>query len=165
MTSRVEGEFGTDAAASGLWQWLAIGFVSGALGVLVFHQGANLITYSLGWTPNPPYQMRATWPLGVPQVLSLAFWGGVWAMVLALILRFVPQLPRAGVGLAIAGFVFGAFIISPFNWFVLAPLRGQPLGNGFVLANMVRGQIYNGIFGLGAGVCLPLLQRLMTARR
>jgi hypothetical protein len=164
MTIEAEGALGTRAAPERMMHWLLLGFAAGFFAVLVFHQGSSLIAYGLGITPNLPYQMRSTQPLGIPQVLSLAFWGGVWAVVFAWIVGVVPQAPRRGLGVVIAGFLFGAFIISTFNWFVLAPLRGQPLGNGFVLANMVRGQIFNGIYGIGVGVWLTVGQRLLAGR-
>ncbi|MBI1776265.1 MAG: hypothetical protein HYR63_13040 [Proteobacteria bacterium] len=140
------------------------GFVAGFLSVLVFHQGANSIAYLLGWNPNPAYAMRAVPPLGVPQVISLAFWGGVWFSVFAAVSSRLPQSLRSGAGFFIAAIVFGGLFISTFNWFVLAPLRGQALGNGFVLVNMLRGMTYNGIFGLGGAVWMTVGLRLLGSR-
>ena len=144
--------------------WIALGFVAGFVSVLTFHQGAIGIAHLLGWAANPPYATRAVGPLGVPQFLSLAFWGGVWLMVFALLALRLPPAMRSGIGFVVAGVVFGGLVISTFNWFVLAPLRGQPLGNGFVPANMLRGIIYNGLFGLG-GALWMLLGKQVLARR
>ncbi|MSP48927.1 MAG: hypothetical protein EXQ95_06330 [Alphaproteobacteria bacterium] len=145
--------------------WLAIGFVAGFLSVLTFHQGTIGIAHLIGLAPNPPYPMRAVAPLGVPQFISLAFWGGVWLTVFALVSTRLPAAARSGIGLALAGLVFGSLVISTFNWFVLAPLRGQPLGNGFILANMMRSMIYNGVFGLGGALWMLAGMRLLASRR
>ena len=161
MTETVD----TPAPSIPLSTWLALGFIAGFLSVLTFHQGAGGVSYLLGWGNNPPYSTRATWPLGVPQFISLAFWGGVWIMVFALVSTRLPASLREGVGFIIAGMVFGSLVIGVFNWFVLAPLRGQPLGNGFILANMVRGMTFNGIFGLGAALWMLAGERLLAARR
>jgi hypothetical protein len=154
----------TPALRPSLATWLALGFVAGFVSVLTFHQGTIGLAHLVGIAPNPPYNMRQVPPLGVPQFISLAFWGGVWATVFALVSTRLPESLRGGRGLVLAGLLFGAFVISPFNWFVLAPLRGQPLGNGFVPANMIRGMIYNGVFGLGGAVWMLVGSRLLARR-
>lgn len=145
--------------------WLAFGFVAGFLSVLTFHQGTGGLFYYLGWSNNFPYPMRPVPPLGVPQFVSLAFWGGIWLTVFTAISTRLPASMRTGLAFVIAGFVFGGFVISPFNWFILAPLRGQPLGNGFVPTNMLRGVVINGIFGLGGAIWLLAIQRLRASRK
>lgn len=161
MTETVD----SPSRALSLPMWLLLGFVGGFLSVLTFHQGTGGIFYLVGWGNNPPYSLRSTSPLGVPQVISLAFWGGVWLTVFAAALTWLPASMRAGIAFVVAGFIFGAFVISPFNWFVLAPLRGQPLGNGFVLANMLRGMLFNGIFGLGGALWMLVGQRVFASRK
>jgi hypothetical protein len=130
---------------------LALGFAAGFLAVLLFHQPAIGIFHVLGLAPNAPYAMQAVPPLGVPRVISLAFWGGVWGMVFA-IPR--PYLPRRGRAFLLAGFLFGALAPTFFGWFVLAPLGGRPVARGWQIANMWRGPVFNGIFGLGTALLL-----------
>jgi hypothetical protein len=154
----------TRALPTSLAIWLGLGFVAGFISVLTFHQGAIGIAHLIGLAPNPPYNMRSVPPLGVPQFVSLAFWGGVWITVFALAMTRLPASIQNRGSFLIAGLIFGALVISIFNWFVLAPLRGQPLGNGFVPANMVRGMIYNGIFGFGAAVWMLVGLRLLARR-
>ena len=60
---------------SSLTAWLALAFLAGALGVLVFHQGFIAILHVAGIIPNLAWPPTA--PLHIPQVLSLAFWGGL----------------------------------------------------------------------------------------
>ena len=57
-----------------------LGFIAGALGVLIFHQGFVAILHVAGGLPIAPYSFAPTHPFNVPQVLSLAFWGGVWGI-------------------------------------------------------------------------------------
>src|SRR5207248_7809805 len=101
-----------------------------------------------------PYSFAPTAPFGVPQVWSLAFWGGVWGAVLAATLARLD-----GARLLIAATVFGALAPTLVAWFVVAPLKGQPLAAGWVLAAMAVGVIVNAAWGLGAGIGLALFGR------
>lgn len=137
---------------------LAIGFVAGFLAVFVFHQLTIWAMGNLGLIPNAAiYRVDAYGPLGVPRVVNTAFWGGVWGIVLAAVR---PWLPKPAMAFFICGFLFG--IVGPtfFGWFVLAPFRGQPVAQGFKLANMWRGPVINGMWGLGAAFFLVLWDRL-----
>jgi len=140
---------------------LALGFAAGFLAVLLFHQPTIGLFRVLGLTANAPYAMQAVAPFGVPRVVSLAFWGGVWGIVFAL-LR--PWLPARGRGFLLAGFLFGALAPTAFGWFVLAPLRGQAVAQGWQVAGMWRGLVINGMFGLGTAVLLLAAQRLRRRR-
>jgi hypothetical protein len=51
------------------------------------------------------------------------------------------------------------------GWFVVAPLKGQPVAQGWNLAAMWRGPLINGVFGLGVGLILPGLWALLAGRR
>jgi hypothetical protein len=140
--------------ASSLGRWLSVGFIAGGLGVLVFHQGALGMLHSMGITPNGAYSMKATAPWGIPQVWSLAFWGGAWGVVLAAMLRNWDG-PR----LVIAATAFGAIAPTLCAWFIAAPLKGQPMAAGFVPAAMAAGLIVNAAWGLGTGIGLNLFGR------
>ena len=141
-------------------RWLAAGFVSGAIAVLLFHQGAVALLHSLGVTPRAPFSMQATQPFGVPQLWSIAFWGGVWGIVLAAMLA-----RTRGARLVLAALVFGAIFPTLVAWFVVAPLRGQPMAAGLEPARMAIGPIVNAAWGLGTGIGLALLDRLFHLRR
>jgi hypothetical protein len=135
-------------------RWLVVGFVSGALAVLLFHQGAAALLYALELTRRAPYSMAATTPFGVPQLWSIAFWGGVWGVLLAAAL-----VRLRGGALIAAALVFGAVLPTLVAWFVVAPLKGQPVAAGFVPAAMLIGPIVNGAWGLGTGIGLALFGR------
>lgn len=132
-----------------LASWLVVGFVCGAISVLVFHQAAAAVLHALGLTPRVPYSTAATAPLGMPQIWSIAFWGGVWGVLLAAALARLQ-----GAALIIAATVFGAILPTLVAWFIVAPLKGQPMAAGFVPAAMLIGPIVNAAWGLGTGLGL-----------
>jgi hypothetical protein len=135
-------------------RWLILGFVCGAVSVLVFHQGAWTVLHALGIMPRPAYPMGATAPFGIPQLWSLAFWGGVWGVLLAAVLRRLH-----GAKLIVAATIFGAILPTLVAWFVVAPLKGQPVAAGFVPMAMMIGPIVNAAWGLGTGIGLALIHR------
>ena len=133
--------------------WLLAGFVSGALAVLIFHQGAIGLMHSAGLVPRAPFSMQPTSPWGIPQIGSITFWGGVWGIVLAAMLHSMDRGK-----LVLAALVLGAILPTLFAWFVVAPLKGQPMAAGFVPASMAIGPIVNGAWGLGTGIGLWLFR-------
>ena len=145
-------------ARSTLPRWLIVGFVSGAIAVLLFHQGALALLYALDLSPRAPYSLAATAPFGMPQVWSLAFWGGVWGIVAAALLSRLHD-----AGLLIAATVFGAIAPTLVAWFVVAPLKGQPVAAGFAPMAMAIGPIVNAAWGFGTGTGLALFGEKRTA--
>lgn len=143
-----------DPATTAWPRWLVVGFISGAVAVLIFHQGAAAVLHALVLTPRAPYSMQATHPLGMPQVWSITFWGGVWGVVLAGVLARLD-----GARLLLAALVFGAIFPTLVAWFVVAPLKGQPMAAGFAPAAMMIGPIVNAAWGLGSGLGLLLFGR------
>jgi hypothetical protein len=146
-------------AGNDLARWLIAGFVSGALSVLIFHQGMAGLLYAMQMLPRPPYGMAPTEPWGVPQLWSYAFWGGVWGVLLAAALRRM-----VGARLLVWALIFGAVLPTLVVWFVLAPLKGQPIASGFVPSRMWIGPVLNGAWGLGTGIGLLLTRGLFRRR-
>jgi hypothetical protein len=137
-----------------LLRWVLVGFVAGALSVVIFHQGTAALLYGLELTKRAPFSLQPTQPFGVPQLLSIAFWGGIWGMVFAVLFSRLD-----GAKLIIASLVFGAIFPTLVAWFVVAPLKGQPAAGGFVPMAMLIGPIVNGAWGLGTGIGLALSGR------
>jgi hypothetical protein len=133
---------------------LVIGFICGAVSVLIFHQGAWALLHAIGVMPRAAYPMAATAPFGIPVVWSLAFWGGVWGVLLAAALGRLR-----GARLIVAATVFGAILPTLVAWFVVAPLKGQPMAGGFAPKAMMIGPIVNAAWGLGTGIGLALFRR------
>ncbi len=67
------------------------GFIAGFASVLVFHQGMLALLHAAGVTPSMPFMMQPTQPFGMPQVWSLAFWGGVWGVLFVWVVGHLPQ--------------------------------------------------------------------------
>lgn len=129
------------------------GFIAGFAATLLFHQPLLWLLFEAGVATRRPYSLAPTQPLGVPSVISLAFWGGVWGIVLLLVLRRVK--PRA---FWIAALIFGAVAPTLVAWLVVAPLKGQPLGGGWKPAGMLTALAINGVWGLGTAVFLRLFR-------
>ena len=132
-------------------RWLLIGFIAGFIAVIVFHQGALGALHASGLAPRPPYSFAATKPFGVPQLWSIAFWGGVWGVILAAALARLT-----GARLIVAATIFGAIFPTLVAWFLVAPLKGQPMAAGWAPAAMMIGPIVNAAWGLGTGLGLAL---------
>lgn len=146
-------------ASAGLRRWLLVGFASGVLTVLVFHQGALALLHAAELASRAPYSLSPTQPLGVPQLWSLALWGGAWGIALAASLRRLE-----GGTLVVAATIFGAILPTLVAWFVVAPLKGQPMAAGGAPAAMMVGPIVNAAWGLGTGIGLALLGRSARAQ-
>jgi hypothetical protein len=128
-------------------------FVAGIIGVLVFHQLAFLVLHWIGVTPAMPYNMTPTKPLSVPQVLSSAFWGGVWAILMAWLLR-----GREGGNYWTFAIVFGAVVVTLGAWFLVPWIKGLPtvLERPLTIA-IIIGPVVNGAWGFGTALVLKLL--------
>jgi hypothetical protein len=148
------------AARTELSRWVIVGFLAGAVSVLLFHQAAAALLHVLELTPRAPFSMQPTAPWGVPQLWSIAFWGAIWGAVLAATLARLD-----GARLIVASLVFGAVFPTLVAWFVVAPLKGQPMAAGFAPMAMLIGPIVNGAWGLGTGVGLALFGRPRASRR
>jgi hypothetical protein len=133
---------------------LVLGFAAAFLSTLVFHQIGLAMLHALGVTPAIPWSLKPVPPFGVPAVISLAFWGGVWGVVLVLC---EPWLARAPGGYWLGVIVFGAVFPTLAAWFIVFPLKGLPAAGGFHLPGITVGPIVNGLWGLGTGVFLSLL--------
>ena len=137
-----------------LSRWIGVGFVSGAASVLVFHQGAAALLHAVELSARIPYSMEPTGPWGVPQLWSMMLWGGLWGAVLAAV---VARFDR--VRLVFAALAFGAVFPTLVAWFVVAPIKDQPIAGGLVPMAMAAAVIVNGAWGLGTGIGLLLFGR------
>jgi hypothetical protein len=143
--------FGTLRALSPA-QKLLLGFFAGFIAVLLFHQPVLALLNQLGIAKGNVYSLRSTVPLGVPQVISLAFWGGVWGIVFAAIEHRFPRSAMYWV----CAFLFGAIFPTLVAWFIVAPMKGLPLAGGWEFNRMLTGFLINGAWGCGTALLLVL---------
>lgn len=131
-------------------------FVAGFLSTLVFHQLLYGLLHVAGILPNAPFNMDPRPPLGVPAVLSLAFWGGLWGMGIWYLMRHA-----AGRAYWIRAIVFGAIFPT-----AAALLFFYPIKNNWSFALAANpgywliGFLLNGFWGLGLALLLRGLRRV-----
>lgn len=126
-------------------------FIAGFLSTLIFHQGMHAIFHFTGLTTRAPFQMTATAPLHVPQVISLAFWGGIWAIALWFALRRCK-----GASYWLGWLLAGAIGPTVVALLLVFPLKGLPMGGGWEPKLWIAGLILNGVWGIGVAILLKL---------
>jgi hypothetical protein len=126
------------------------GFVAGALSVLVFHQGLVFLANQAGITSYAAYSWAPTPPFGVPQVLSSAFWGGLWGIVWALL---ATRLKGGRLGMA---FLFGAILPPLVVVAIVLPLKGGDPRMFLQPGVLIFFLVLHGVWGFGTEVFLRL---------
>lgn len=131
--------------------WYVRAFAAGFAATLLFHQGLFAAFHLAGLVPVAPFNFAAVPPLGVPSVLSLAFFGGLWGYPVAWLIR-----NDAGTRYYLRAIVFGAIGPTAVAMAVVFPLKGLAVEPKIV----VGGLLLNGFWGLG----VALLMRLFGER-
>lgn len=144
------------AARSGISvKILALGFVAGFLAVPLGHQVMAFFHYLIGWRPTMPWDMgvnqRAAFQaFGMPSLINLSFWGGVWGILWALIEPYVPK----GWLYWVIAIVFGAVAATAVSAYVVTAIKGLPMGSIGVVGLML-----NGAWGLVAALIFDQLRK------
>ena len=131
-------------------------FVAGVISVLLFHQPVLALLYSIGFIPFFPYSMVSTQPFGIPQILSSAFWGGVWGIVLG-ILTFRA---RRDLRYWLTVLLLSAVALTAVFLLIVLPLRGQPVAGGWQSNLIATGLMVNGAWGMGTALLLQWFSNL-----
>jgi hypothetical protein len=131
-----------------LLEWFA-----GFCATIFFHQPALWLLHQAGMTPRTPYVMAPVPPLGIPSVISLAFWGGVWGIIM------IPVIARIRNEAAywIAAIVFGAVLPTLVAGLVVAPLKHMAVPH--TASMVILGLIVNGAWGLGTALLFRFFAR------
>ena len=131
---------------------LMLGFAAGFIATLIFHQGLWYIFNQVGVIPlnRPAWAMDSTPPFEIPAVLSKAFWGGLWGLVLTSILMHLD-----GMSYWAAWIVLGAVALTAVAFFVVPPLKGQPIPA--LWPRFFVGLALNGAWGFGTALLLRLV--------
>lgn len=130
---------------------ILFGFIAGFLATITLHQLALAGLHAAGLAPRPAWPMSPVPPFGVPAVISLSFWGGVWGIIMMSVIdRF------RGAAYWIWAIVFGAVAPTLVAWFLVAPLKHQPIAGGWKPAAMMIGPIVNAFWGFGTAACYRL---------
>ncbi|MDV2079896.1 hypothetical protein [Marinobacter xestospongiae] len=131
--------------------WLKA-FVSGFLATLIFHQGLFTLFHVAGAGAAEPFNFEPVPPLGIPAVVSLSFFGGLWGLVLWALLGRLATRPFWALSV-----VLGALFPTAVAMLVVFPLKGLAVSQ----TTWLGGLLLNGFWGLGVAVFLAL----MGARR
>lgn len=115
-------------------------FISGFLSTLVFHQGIIALLYFSKVIPIAPYNLAPTQPLGIPSVISLAFFGGLWGII---VWKLVKN--YSGSKHLVRAVVYGAIGPTALAFLVVFPIKGI----NAPLAMIPVGLILNGAWGAG----------------
>ena len=136
---------------------LMLGFAAGFIATLIFHQGLLYIFNQVGVIPldRPAWAMDSTPPFEIPAVLSKAFWGGLWGLVLTSILMHLD-----GMSYWAAWIVLGAVALTAVAFFVVPPLKGQPIPA--LWPRFFVGLALNGAWGFGTALLLRLVGAIRT---
>lgn len=129
---------------------ILLGSVAAEIAVLTFHQGTIWALISMGLSQGTVYSMVPVPPLGVPRIVNLCFWGGLYGAIYGMVW------PRLTIPSWLSGLCLG-ILASLVGMFVVSSIKGMPVANGWVAWPIARSLIINGMWGLGVGLILPLL--------
>jgi hypothetical protein len=130
---------------------LVLGFIAGFMATIVFHQAALALLHAAALTPRAAWPMTPVPPFGIPAVVSLSFWGGVWGAIM------IPLIDRRrGRAYYVAALIFGAIAPTLVAWFVVAPLKHMPIAAGWKPKAMMIGPIVNGVWGVATAALYAL---------
>ncbi len=129
------------------------GFIAGFLGTIIFHQLALSVLWTAGIAPFGPFSMAPTQPFGVPAVISLSFWGGIWGILFA----FIEKKFSGGAAYWITAFLFGAIFPSLAALLLVLPMKGKPMGGGWHAPLIITAFLINGAWGIGTGLMFKLM--------
>jgi hypothetical protein len=145
---------------------IALGFLAGAISVVVAHEGTISLLHAAGYIPTSGWSMTpAIPPWGVPRLVNNVFWGGLWGILFALLYERVPG------GMAwLKGLIFGLGIVLVSNWILLPLIKGRLFGQpnqvlfgGWNPQRMLIVLAILGAFGVGLGIAYRLIARDRTA--
>ncbi len=129
-------------------------FIAGFFATLAFHQTVLGLLHLANPSVPAPFNLAATAPFGVPAFVSLAFWGGLWGIVLWALIR-----KNTGAVHWIKALVIGAIGPSAVALFVVMPIKGMGMAAGWDPKIMLGALILNGAWGIGVAMLMRLMQK------
>ena len=128
-------------------------FLAGFAATLLFHQPVLWVLFKAGIAGRAPYSFAPTKPFGMPSVISLAFWGGVWGIIM------IPAISRIKSEALwwLAAIVFGAVLPTLVAGLVVAPLKHIVMPRTPQI--VMFGLIVNGAWGLGTALLFRAIAR------
>lgn len=139
-----------------MWKVIRLAFkaiVAGLLAMLIFHQGALAGLHYLGETPMTAYDLSPGWPLGLPSLYLLLFWGAVWGLVLWGLIRSAEA-----AGYYVGAMLLAAVLPSAVYLFIVMPLAGKALAAGGDMHYIAGVLLLHALWGLGVALFMRLFQ-------
>lgn len=134
-------------------------FAAGFVSTLIFHQAVIGLFYVLGAIPSAPWSLTPTAPLGVPAVISLSFWAGVWGIALWPLLK-----GASGSAYWIRAVVLGAIGPTVVAFLIVVPLKRYLADAGWTPVLdpklWIGGLIVNGAWGFGLALLIRWFRRI-----
>ncbi|MBU0901246.1 MULTISPECIES: hypothetical protein [Pseudomonas] len=124
---------------------LSLFFLAGFLAVPFFHQPVLGLLHALAVVPFAPFNLSPTAPLGVPALLSASFWGGLWAVVMLLVLRWQAGTPQPW----LKALLFGGIALTTVALLVVFPLKGMGFDPVKLPGRFLIGFLVNAAWGVG----------------
>lgn len=129
---------------------MALGFLAAVLAVLTFHQITVWVLGVLGLIQASPYSWAPVPPWGVPRIVNLCFWGGLYGAVFGLLWpTFAKPAWLSGLVMGIIAALMGMFVVSA--------IKGLPAAFGWSIGSMLRSFVINGMWGVGLGLFSSVL--------
>lgn len=139
--------------------WLRA-FIAGFFSTLIFHQGMLALLHFGKLVARAPFAMIPMPPFGVPSVISLALWGGVWGVLLW------PMICRQSGGMRwLLAIMLGALLPSLIALLVVFPLKGMAFAGNWDPKIWVGAALLNGAWGFGVALLMPSTSSGWTWRR
>ena len=133
---------------------ILMGFTAAAIAMLLMQQGVAELLLRLDMPGlkiyQPPFDTTIVPPLGLPKLLQLCLWGGLYGTFFGLL---SPALFRP---LWVPGVVVG-MIAAVGSSCASAALRGLPAGPEWLSTDWGTSLLLWGCWGLGLGIFYPLL--------
>jgi hypothetical protein len=129
-------------------------FAAGFLSTIIFHQSLLAMLHNLNMTSVMAFSFTPMPPFHVPQVISLAFWGGIWGILVWLVIQKMSR-----INYWLWALVLGAMAPSIVAWFIVFPLKGIPVAGGWQPQMIVFPLLLNGVWGVGVAFLIRSFNR------
>lgn len=129
-------------------------FIAGYVSTLVFHQGLWALLHNAGKVQKAAWDLSPTEPLGVPAVLSLAFFGGLWGIAIWALIKH-----HSGWAYWRDATIYGALGPSAVALLLVFPLKGMPIAGGWDPKIIAGALMLNAAWGFGLGLLVKIAPR------
>lgn len=129
------------------------GFIFGFLSTLIFHQCSLWLLSTASGAGIPTWDFSPVPPYGVPKVISLSFFGGLWGIPIVYMLSKLSSFK-----FWLASIITGAIFPTAVAMLVVFPMKGLAVTPQII----VVGLFVNGMWGLGVATFHQLYKRIIS---